>query len=255
MPHNEDDTAAAHFEFDLATPFLAQLLAVFDSLGTSSLSTEQIAHLDAHQGVYGLYRNDAVVYVGKADNPVPERLTDHLVKIDGRRNISTDEMRFKVVYLAKTWVPLAPEKMMIAHFAKLGGCEWNGNGFGPHDPGRNREKTNKPPEGFDSQFPIREDWPCEGIEAGPREANVLLQQIMRELPFCFRYQTDRPKAWRQGSAEYNGKTLNVPTGKMRADQLIAEIARQLGSSWQATKFPSHIILYEENEEYDYGTRL
>jgi hypothetical protein len=251
----DDNTAVAHFEFDLATPFFQQLMAVFDALGTSPLGSEQLGQLESHQGVYGLYRHNALVYVGKADNPLPDRLNDHLIKLDGRLNIAPDEMRFKAVYLAKTWVPLAPEAMMISHFRGEGLCEWNGNGFGPHDPGRNRERTNKPPEGFDANYPIKADWPCKGIEARRYEANSLLQKIKSLLPFCFRYETDRPKSWRKGSLKYNGKQIDVPRPGMPAADLIANIARQLGPSWQATKFSSHMILYEENAGYTFGTRL
>jgi hypothetical protein len=252
----DHDAAVAHFEFDLATPFFEQLLAVFDALGTVPLDATHITQLEPHQGVYGLYRNQTLVYIGKADNPLPDRLQDHQIKLTGRQNIATDEMRFKAVYLAKTWVPLAPEAMMIKHFRAQDLCEWNGNGFGPHDPGRNRETTNKPPEGFDATFPIKADWPCEGVKAGTHEANSLLQTIKRQLPFCFRYETDNPRgAWTRGSQKYNGKQITVLRDSMPANQLISEIARQLGATWQATEFPSHIILYEENKDYTFGTRL
>jgi hypothetical protein len=217
---------------------------------------ENINRLDPHQGVYGLFQGGTIVYVGKADQPLPERLTDHRIKISGRMNIVADEMRFKAVYLAKTWVPLAPETMMIAHYRGQEMCEWNGTGFGPHDPGRRREETDKPPDGFDHQFPIRADWPCAGVNAGRYEANDLLQRIKAVLPFCFRYQTDKPKGgWKSGSKLYNGKKIEVPASDMPAARLIASIAAQLGAEWQATKFPSHIILYAEQEDYTYGEVL
>lgn len=252
---HENNAAVAHFEFDLATPFFEQLLAVFDALGRVPLDAAHIAQVETHQGVYGLYRKETLVYIGKADKPLPDRLQEHRTKLSGRLNVTPDEMRFKAVYLAKTWVPLAPEAMIMKHFREQGLCEWNGNGFGPHDPGRNREKTNKPPEGFDSTYPIKADWPCIGIKAGHYEANSLLQQIKKLLPFCFRYETDQPKKWQQGSQKYNGKQIEVPNDGMPASKLIAAIARQLGPTWQATRFPGHIILYEEDENYTYGTRL
>lgn len=146
--------------------------------------------------------------------------------------------------------------MMIEHYRRQRLCEWNGNGFGPHDPGRNRETTNKPPEGFDQQYPIKAAWPCVEIAAGEHEANALLQRIKGSLPFCFRYETDNPRHnWRAGSTKYNGGTVRVPQPNMPAAELVAEVARQLGSTWQATKFPSHIILYEERRHYRFGTVL
>ena len=251
----DNNTAVARFEFDLATPFFEQLLAVFDSLRKSPLDAHHVDQLEPHQGVYGLFRNDALVYFGKADSSLPRRLTEHRIKLSGRQNISPDELRFKGVYLAKTWVPLAPEKMMISHYNRADLCEWNGNGFGPHDPGRNREKTNKPPEGFDAQFPIKATWPCEGIDAGRHEANGVPRKIKDLLPFDFRYETEQPRSWARGSPKYNGVIIEVPRSAMPANELISSIARQLGSSWQATMFPSHIILYEENQTYTFGTVL
>lgn len=248
--------SVANFEFDLATPFFEQLLGLFESLETSPLTEERIRLLTPHQGIYGLYQNEKLVYVGKADNSLPGRLEDHQIKISGRLQISVEEIEFKGVYLAKTWVPLAPETKIIAHFQRQNLCEWNGGGFGQHDPGRNREETNKPPYGFDSQFPIKTDWPCIGVESGAYEANDLLQKVKGLLPFCFRYETDNPQgAWRRGSTKYAGKTIEVSESAMPAARLIALIARQLGSTWQATKFPSHIILYEEQKSYKYGEIL
>jgi hypothetical protein len=206
--------------------------------------------------VYGVYRDATLVYVGKAEDTLHDRLEDHRFKIEGRQNISPDVMRFKAVYLAKTWVPLAPEQMLIKHFQKMHLCEWNGNGFGPHDPGRNREKTNKPPEGFDAQYPIKIDWPCNSIAVGRYGANELLRAIKASLPFCFRYETDNPKgAWKRGSTKYNDIQICVPKPAMPAAKLVTLIAGAFGPTWQATRFPSHIILYEEHEHYKYGKAL
>jgi len=103
-----------------------------------------LSHLKGNQGVYKLFHNDVLVYVGKADN-LPKRLGEHLTKIKGRQKIAVEEMGFKCLYVGKTWTPLAPEEALIKHFKATGEgqCEWNGNGFGPHDPGRERETTNK----------------------------------------------------------------------------------------------------------------
>jgi len=42
---------------------------------------------------------------------------------------------------------------------------------------------------------------------------------------------------------------------MPADELLACVAKQFGPGWQATAFPSHLILYEENRSYTYGEIL
>jgi hypothetical protein len=243
------------FDFDLATPFFEQLRVFFDSLGATPLSEDTIAELKSQQGVYGLILGDRLVYVGKSDGPLAGRLTDHLTKLGGRQNIQPQDVYFRAAYLAETWVPLAPEAKLIKYYKSQKLCEWNGNGFGPHDPGRNREETNKPPGGFDSQFPIRTNFPI-GIGAGDYEANQLLQKMKDALPFTFRYETDRPTGgWKSGSKKYNDKEINVPTSNMPADQLLIAVAEQLGGEWQATAFPSHFILYEERRDYTHGDVL
>lgn len=244
------------FEFDLATPFFQQLLSVFEGLGTCPLSETHLTQLKDDQGVYGLSLDGKVVYIGKADNSLPTRLRDHRVKLSGRLRIPLDRIEFKAVYLAKTWVPLTPEARLITHYHARGECEWNGNGFGPHDPGRRREETNKPPEGFDAQYPINSEWACTDIKRGAYGANELLQIIKAALPFCFRYETDNPRGgWSKGSVKYNDKKIEVPSKGMPAGRLIATVAKGLGPLWQATQFPSHIILYEEQRDYRYGTPL
>lgn len=54
------------------------------------------------------------------------------------------------------------ESRLIAHY----GAEWNGSGFGSNDPGRERETTNKPEQGFDARFPIDIDLPVEILAPG-----------------------------------------------------------------------------------------
>ncbi|MGC9454642.1 MAG: Eco29kI family restriction endonuclease [Phycisphaerae bacterium] len=247
--------AVGRFEFDLATPFFDQLLAFFDDLGAAPLTEGQIGKLQPLQGVYGLLWRNRVVYVGKSDGPLTDRLTQHRVKLSGRQNIHPEDVSFRAAYLAETWVPLAPEAKLIRHYQRQGLCEWNGNGFGPHDPGRNREETDKPPDGFDSQFPIRIDFPTK-IPAGDYEANDLLQRMKAALPYTFRYETDNPRGgWRAGSSKYNGKRISVATDNMPANEFLTTVAEQLGPTWQATAFPSHLILYEERRNYTYGNIL
>jgi hypothetical protein len=258
MVRESKDKVAKHverFEFDLATPFFEQILRSFELLRTAPLTRENIGGLERSQGVYGLCLDAKLVYLGKAEKPLPERLADHRFKIEGRQGISLGSVSFKALYLARTWVPLAPEKLLIEHYRAEGLCDWNGNGFGPHDPGRNRETTDKRPEGFDAQYPIRADWPCTEVAEGSHEANDLLQRIKGSLPFCFRYETDRRKAWKEGSTKYKGKQIVVPKPGMPASDLIAVIARELGPTWQATRFPGHIILYEERKDYRFGQKL
>ncbi len=229
-----------------------QLTAAFEQLKPGTLSVENLATTPVEQGVYHLFRNGTLVYIGKADN-LRSRLTEHRTKIMGRRNIEVSEMTFTCLTVHRNWTALAPESSLISHYKQQPGnlCEWNGISFGPHDPGRDRETTNKAPEGFDSQFPIREDWACSGVGAGEWNISELLIRIKRELPFLLRYEAVRKK-FRLGHPDYNNRTITVPQTGMSANELLRLIT-QLLPGWQSTRFPSHMILYKEAADYLHGT--
>lgn len=162
-------------------------------------------------------------------------------------------MAFTCLTVSKNWTTLAPEASLINYYKnEPGGCEWNGKSFGPHDPGRNREQTNKPPFGFDSQFPIRDDWPCGNVTAGKWNARDLLVLMEAELPYDLRFQVVNKKKYRDGHPEYNNAAVVVPAPGMPANELLRLITEQL-PGWQATSFSSHMILYRESREYIHGT--
>lgn len=241
-----------HFDIDLVSALAEQLTAAFEKLKPAALTDKNVELVPTDQGVYHLFRKGVLVYVGKAEN-LKKRLSEHRFKIMGRRNINTKEMTFTCLTVPRNWTALAPESALIAHYkGKPGNCEWNGNSFGSHDPGRDRETTNKPPDGFDAQFPIRHDWPCSGVVARDWNVRELLMQIKSELPFDLRYQVTDTKKYRDGHADYNNVKLNVPATGMPVDELLRLVTRAL-PGWQATRFPSHMILYKESKDYTHGT--
>lgn len=241
----------AHFEIDLVSALAEQLVTAFAELERGGLTTENIALVPAGQGVYHLFLDGILVYVGKADN-LRTRLSQHRRKIEGRKNIDVADVTFNCLTVHKNWTALAPETSLIGHYkTQPGVCEWNGNGFGIHDPGRERETTNKPPDGFDSQYPIHEEWVCDFVAAGNWNVRELLIRMKEELPFLLRYAAVN-KNYRSGHADYNNVSLTVPQIDMPAVDLLRLIAQRL-AGWQGTRFPSHMILYKEKREYVHGT--
>ncbi len=242
----------ASFEIDIISALAGQLLAAFQMLTPEPLTSQALGALERGQGVYKLFHQEALVYVGKADD-LPGRLSEHLEKISGRRNISVGDMTFSCLYVHPNWTALAPEKALIDHYkTQPGHCAWNGNGFGPHDPGRKREQTDKPPDGFDAQYPIKNDWIVDRIEPGLWNGRDLLTRFKKDLPYLLRYEVTNSKRWRDGHPAYNSATITVPSANLPARELLMEIAKQL-PGWQATIFPSHMILYHESRLYTHGT--
>ncbi len=233
----------AHFDLDLVSALGGQLVEAFAKLDAGSFTVEHITQVPPERGVYQLLRNDTLVYVGKA-NKLPNRLTQHHRKITGRQNVNVSEMTFKCLSLPKNWIPLTHEETLIEYYKSQGGiCEWNGIGFGPNDPGKERDTTNKPPEGFDSKFPIREDWPCTTIKAGDWNVNKLLIEMKDKLPYLLRYDKKHH--------DYKKLRVRVPKDGMSAIELMTLITKTL-PGWQSTRFVSHMILYKGEREYPQG---
>lgn len=244
----------ADFDLDIPKAIHEQLLAAFETLDPEPLTK---AHLDGPlgvvraPGVYGLHLDDVLVYVGKADD-LAKRVDQHRTKVMGRQHLDLGSVRFKAVSIHRNWNAYAPESILMDHYKALGLCEWNGSGFGPHDPGRNREETNKPPDGFDAQYPIRADWSCEWIAAGQHPVLDLLVTMKERLPFLLRYQLPKGGYWKRGHPDFAHHIVTVPQAGMSARDLLGLVVANL-PGWQATAFPSHLILYRENRDYGYGT--
>lgn len=241
------------FELDIVSALKHQLIDAFEKLAPGDLVQKNIVAVPEEPGVYQLYYSGALVYVGKTDY-LRKRLQEHHQKIIGRKNIRPSDVRLTCLSV-HSGIHAVSEVSLINHYkAAPGGCAWNGNGFGPHDPGRTRETTNKPPDGFDAQFPIRDDWPCTWIGGGQWNCNALLQEIKSGLPFLLRYQVSQKNKWRAGHSDYNNVTIVVPRKGMPVSELLRLIVRHL-PGWQATRFPSHFILYKDDQQYKHGSAV
>ena len=244
----------AHFEIDIVSALSSQLVTAFEKLDVGQLTEAQLNSLELGQGVYQLFHKGALVYVGQAQS-LKKRLGEHRGKISGRRTIDVADMGFKCLFVHPNWTALAPENALIKYHRKLGKgtCPWNGNGFGPHDPGRERETTGKPTEGFDAMYPIRSDWPCIWVKAGEHTAYDLLKSLKGGLPYLLRFETAAPKSQKPHPDQLTAK-VKVPGEGMTARDLLSLVARKL-PGWQATAFPGHLILYKEHRSYNHGEAI
>jgi hypothetical protein len=242
------------FEIDIISALSSQLVTAFEKLDVGPLTEALLKSLEPGQGVYQLFHKGALVYVGQAQS-LKKRLGEHHEKISGRKNIDVADMGCKCLYVHPNWTALAPEDALIKYHRKLGKgtCPWNGNGFGPHDPGRERETTNKPTEGFDALYPIRDDWPCSWIRAGEYTAYDLLKSLKGGLPYLLRFETAAPKSQKAHPDHLSAK-VKVVTDGMPAKELLKLVAKKL-PGWQATAFPGHMILYKEHRNYTHGKNI
>jgi hypothetical protein len=234
----------AYFDIDLPRALREQLVEALAQIDTGELSASNLSEIPLSRGVYQLYLSNDLVYVGKASK-LRARLTKHLRKIQGRSGLDLADVSFKCLWMSPNWITLAPESQLIALYKAQETAVWNGNGFGPNDPGAGREDRNKPPALFDQLYPIRENWPCDFIAPGSWDVQTLLQRMKKDLPFLLRFQKSSP--------DYTGASVAIPAGGMPASELLRLAAEALPAGWQATRFPSHMILYKRLRPFQYGT--
>lgn len=84
--------------------------------------------------------------------------------------------------------------------------------------------------------------------------NETLINVKLSLPFTFRYEVTNAKRWKAGHPDYNDKSVIVPRAKLSAIEAMRLFTANL-PGWQATAFPSHMILYQENREYRSGQKI
>ena len=240
---------SGHFDLDIPHALHKQLVKKFDRLAPEPISQLTVTDVPNDMGVYGLTYGGGLVYVGKASD-LRRRFMEHRTKVGGRENITTADVGFKCLTVNRNWSAYAPEAILISALQPI----WNGSGFGNHDHGRNRELTTKPPEGFDAQFPIRLDWPCTHLAAGPYAALELARWLKAQLPYLLRYEPSAGRTWHTGHKDFDNVVVTLPHSGMRADEVIRLLVGAL-PGWQATAFASHVILYREHRTYTHGTIL
>lgn len=254
---NQPASGAGEFEFDIATPLFRQIQAAFAEVDFAELSPLGLAALEGRPAVYGLEHGGQLVYVGKADEDVRSRLRKHRRLLMGRSNMVPDQVRFRCVYLARTWDPFKPEGYLIRHYRTREFPGWNGQGFGSNDPGRNRDHTDLGEGHWHVRFPLDPDWPCDEITAGRYEMLELLTAVKESCPFWVRFQghrqgrgADSPQQHAEARTDFQAAApVDVPARGMAAKDLLLLAVQALPrpDEWQLTQLPSHLLLYKERD--------
>lgn len=244
------------FELNLMDAVLDQLTPKIKDMEPLPLTEENTRALPEAQGVYQLFHEGQVKYVGKTDAKagLRVRLTRHVSRLQQRDNIKPEDVQFKAVQIyVLTAMDIETELIDRCGTKKNG---WNGSSFGSNDPGRKRETTNKPPKGFDAQFPINIDIAFPFPLKGEQSVYNVLWNLKDALPYCFRYQTTNPESSTgyktAPEPEYITSSIVIPDRPVSVKELLGMVVHALPNGWQATKFPSHVILYKEATKYAHG---
>lgn len=235
-------TGYRNFEFDLPGALLDHLVRALDEMESAPLNSDSVAGVPEAQGVYQLFLDGDLVYIGKTDaeSGLLKRLLRHSDKIQHRRGLEPARVTFKAIRIF-VFTAMDLETQLIKHYTHDTGTKWNGSGFGSNDPGRKRD--NSAPGRFDREFPIDIDRELDGDFSGTRTAAAVAAQLKSELPYTFRIQTE-PNS-RAPHPDLIDTTVTMPDGPITARRVIEQVVRRLPTGWQATALSAVLILYKE----------
>jgi len=240
------------YVFDFLQTVSQQLKDRLETLIASPLNDDAIAQLSefqtvsrSTQGVYLLIYDGQPRYIGKANN-IKDRLSQHLTKLKGRRNIDLAALTYKVLLLDKSMSTAANEDILISLFKEQYSGMWNGAGFGPKDPGRERDTTK--PGKFDQQHPIIDDYPVviHPNEDGALTVDQILVAMKSQLPYVFRYEV---------SKEISMSRVNIAKVSHIARDLLQAVVSQLGVGWRGGIISYGMVLYKTTKNYPHGEEI
>lgn len=202
----------------------------------------------ARKGLYILHHEGAVVYVGKTDGSLCDRLGDHFIKLTARQNIAVTDVSFRCLYLDRNWSALAHESGLIEENKRSGGCSWNNAGFGLHDPGRNRDGTIIKEDHFDRRYPVNPDIAVD-VASGNHTVWDVLQETKSKLPYLLRFENEKGFSPSGAHSDYMEPTIRIPRNPT-ARSILEAVVDALGPEWQVSFLFGYVILYRGS--WDYG---
>ncbi|WP_205763578.1 GIY-YIG nuclease family protein [Pseudopontixanthobacter vadosimaris] len=234
------------FEFDLPKALLHRLIEVFDEISAAALSVTNVNEIPDEQGVYQLFLDGALVYVGKTDGEagLRSRLSRHATKLLHRHSLSADKVSYKAVRVF-VFTAMDLEGDLIRHYGGVKMLSWNGSGFGSNDPGKERDTTKVKLTNFDAQFPIDIDREIHFPIDADESAASILARLKSLLPYTLRFEMSGPKG-RKPHADLEVTIPGSLNGPATARTVLAHILSVLPSGWKATALPGYIIMYKND---------
>lgn len=240
------------FNLSVTVALRDQLMSKLKELDTSELDVAAMETLDRRGGVYQLFLDDALVYVGKSAHNLPSRLAQHHRKLTGRKGDLLRRISFRCVYVSEDLDALAPEKMLISSLRPQGEVEWNTNGFGNKDPGRQRDTSLVEQGHFDRIFPI--DLSISVTPGVDTTASLFktMKALKTTLPYNFRFQADKTtKAELNSLRFYSGR---VGSGSS-AFEWFRAVSGNLPPTWRTIALPGYVIAYPDIDVAACNSRL
>lgn len=232
----------AEFKLSITRALADQLEEALSNLTPEPLTLPALDALESRSGIYQLFHEGMLVYVGKASVSLPDRLSSHFWKVSGRTRIEIADMSFTCLYVDEDMDAVAPETQLIKRFRSAGEVPWNANGFGNNDPGRQRDTSAVKDNHFDAQYPIDLDWPCSTL--GTMTVVDCLRLLKEELPYTFRYERKAGSS-RVPHPDHIDAVVRVPEGGLPVRRIFSLVVAALPEGWLITALPGYAIMYKE----------
>lgn len=237
------------FEFALTDALIAQLIQCLDGMEGALLTPTLATQIPNGQGVYQLFLDGNLVYIGKTDNDagLQKRLLRHANLVLSRKNLTGGRVTFKAVQVL-VFSAMELESMLIKHYSTGGKVPpWNNSGFGSNDPGRQRDTTKYKPDHFNILHPISLDVTITSPLTAGMTVFEALKNLKNELPFLLRF--EKPSTKNQDL-----KITLLPTALdgLSLEEAVKAMILTLPNGWQATHLPGYVIIYKENRNYIHG---
>jgi len=250
------------FELNIENVLRAQLPNFLHNVNAAPLIYSNVQSLPAGaKGAYMLLHCGVPMYAGKTDSRhgFRDRLTRHWYTLQHRQRLRIEDISFKAIRVM-VFSNFDVETILIEEMRHQDPAylRWNDSGFGSNDPGHNRE--GQEPAEFDMQYPIDIDKPLDVIHADTYNMRDLLVDVKEKLPYLLRYETD--ETGRRGNkvtyarhtvghADQRATTVNIPRNALTMREFLTIVVGAL-PGWQSTVFPGRVILYRENQNYQFA---
>ncbi len=157
----------------------------------------------------------------------------------GRQNIDPGKIGYKCILLDKSMSTAANESILIEMFRESHSGMWNGRGFGPKDPGKERDGTK--PSWFDENHPIRLDVTISGVDE-EMSLQTLCLKLKAQLPYVFRYDLESRGAEMIDASKVDKEPM----------AMLEAIVRHLGTGWRGAVLSFGLVLYKNQKSYPYA---
>lgn len=234
------------FEFDLPQALLSRLIEVFEAIEAAPLHQSRTVEIPDEQGVYQLFLDNQLVYVGKTDGDagLKSRLSRHAGKLLQRKGLDPSRVTFKAVRIF-VFTAMDLEGDLIKFYGGVKNLAWNGSGFGSNDPGKERDTTKVKDTNFDAQFPIDVDQQLDFQIEPDKSAAETIARLRTKLSFTLRFE-NRAGAGRQPHPDLIATVVSELKGPLTVRQALVHIAKHLPKGWQITALPGYVIAYKND---------